>query len=394
MKPVPTTTSQETPWVSLAIFAWNEEEALGRVLESLFAQTLFAELARRGRVAEVLCVLNGCTDGTAATARRFFLSQSQQPRSPWVRCDVCDLPERGKLNAWNQFVHHLSSRDAQYLVMMDADIIIHEPETLWNLIATLEQDAKASVAVDRPCKDIGFKNRRSWRERLSLQAATITQSAAAQLCAQLYCIRAEIARNIYFPKDLPACEDGFIKALVCTDFLEHPPVPARIRLAPKAAHTFEAYTSPRALLKNQKRQIIGQTVVHILIDQYLRGLPSNDRRSMAATLKRLEAQDPAWLKKLIASHVAASTRFWKVCPGYVGNSLRRWCRLPPRTRPTAFPSALAHFGMALLASYLAHRALKSGCVDYWPRAERAATRRAITPGIPLVVPDPVSTKNS
>ena len=47
----------------------------------------------------------------------------------------------------------------------------------------------------------------------------MTGSASAQLCGQLYCIRAEVARNIYLPKDLCACDDGFIKALVCTDFL-------------------------------------------------------------------------------------------------------------------------------------------------------------------------------
>ena len=59
----------------------------------------------------------------------------------------------------------------------------------------------------------------------------MTRAAHGQLCAQLYCIRAEVARNIYLPKDLAACEDGFIKALVCTDFLTHEVKPERVRLA-------------------------------------------------------------------------------------------------------------------------------------------------------------------
>jgi hypothetical protein len=269
--------------------------------------------------------------------------------------------------------------------MMDADILIHEPATLWNMVSALEEDGVATVAVDLPCKDVSFKGRPSFRERMSLNAASITRAAEAQLCAQLYCIRAQMARNIYLPKDLPACEDGFIKALVCSDFLEHPPLAARIRLAKKAAHTFEAYTTVSALLKNQKRQVLGQTVVHILVDKFLKELTPDERRSMASTLQGLDAHHPGWLKKMIAEHVARTRWFWRICPGYVGVALRRWRRLSFWPRFASFPAAVAHSALAMTASYFAYQALKRGCTDYWPRAGRqGACTAAVAPPVPMV----------
>ena len=49
-----------------------------------------------------------------------------------------------------------------------------------------------------------------------------------------------------------------------------------------ASHIFEAYTSPADILQNQKRQMIGQTVVHILVDKYLKSLPAADRTPYAS----------------------------------------------------------------------------------------------------------------
>lgn len=383
------TSTAEAPWISIAVFAWNEEKAIPRLLESLFAQTVFPELARRGQRAEVFCVLNGCTDESASVARRYFRGKDAGRIADWrVRWEVIDLPERGKLNAWNHFVHHLSDRQARYLVMMDADIIIHQPGTLWSLVETLEQDSYAEVSVDLPCKDIAFKKRAGIGERLSLKASTLTRAAEAQLCAQLYCMRSSTARSIYMPRDLPACEDGFIKALVCTEFLgARQPVdaeglkqgnsPGRIRLAREAEHTFEAYTNPWALLKNQKRQIIGQTVVHLLVDRHLKSFSLEQRRHLAETVRGLEETDPGWLRRLIQAHANATRFCWRLCPGYVGTGLKRWRRLPTARKPAALPAAVGHFALALCASYLAHRALRQGCTHYWPRAER----RSGSPGL-------------
>lgn len=361
----------ELPYVSIAIFAWNEEGAIESTLRSLLEQDLYAHLGRRKLRCEIICVANGCTDQTAQVAGEVLERvMSRHPDRGALECRVADLKERGKVNAWNQFVHRLSAGASRYLFMMDADIRIHRAETLRSMLNALENDGESNIAVDVPRKDISFKARRSLNERLSLAATRMTSRAEGQLCGQLYCIRAGTARRIYMPNDLAACEDGFIKALVCTDFLAHPPSARRICVAPGAEHTFEAYTSPGAILKNQKRQIMGQTIVHLLVDRFLPGLSAAERADMVGTLKGKDATDPGWLKRLISEHLRGRRAFWRLHPGLLGNRFRHLRRLGAVQRIRCLPAALAGAAAALAASFLAYRSLKKGCTNYWPKARR------------------------
>jgi len=140
---------------SLAIFAWNEENAIPRALDSLFRQSLFSHLRQLNQPCEILCVLNGCTDHSPLVAAQCLdRYQREHPDASCFTTRVVNLLERSKINAWNQFVHRLSAPDVRVLFMMDADILIHAPDTLWNMFHALETDPEASVAVDRPCKYI------------------------------------------------------------------------------------------------------------------------------------------------------------------------------------------------------------------------------------------------
>ena len=364
-----------TPMVSIGVIAWNEEAGIGAMLESVFQQTLFAELARRGRHCEILCLTNGCTDRTPEVVAEIFARQSREhPEAANFSCRVLNLTERGKINAWNRFVHSFSARDAKYLFLMDADISIHPRETLWNMVDTLEKNREASVSVDLPCKDIASKRRKTLWDRVSLGASQKTGSGSAQHCGQLNCIRAEVARNIYLPRDLCACDDGFIKALVCTDFLTHQVWPWRIVAAANAAHTFEAYVSPAGVLKNQKRQMIGQTIVHILVDNYLNKLPLAQRTKLASTLTEKEEADPGWLKRLIAEHLRRTRFWWRLYPGLLSHRFKRLATLNWFKRIACFPAALAGFFLALVSSFMAYTSLKKGATDYWPRAERGRVK--------------------
>ncbi len=359
------------PLVSIGLIAWNEEQGIGRMLESLFQQTLFSEIGRRGQQCEIICVTNGCTDRTPEVVAELFARQSREhPEARHFSCRVMNVAQRGKINAWNRFVHTFSARDSKFLFLMDADILIHPRETLWNMVTTLERNREASVSVDLPVKDISLKRRKTFRDRLSMSASKMTGSARAQLCGQLYCIRAEVARNIYLPKDLCACDDGFIKALVCTDFLTHQVWPWRIVAARGASHTFEAYVSAKGILKNQKRQMIGQTIVHILVDNYLKQLPLAKRMKLADALSEKEQADPNWLKRLIGEHLKRTKFWWRLYPDLLSHRFQRLAELNWLKRIACFPAALAGFLMALVSSFMAHASLKSGATDYWPRAER------------------------
>jgi hypothetical protein len=328
---------------------------------------LFAELAGHARRCEIICIANGCTDRTAAVARELFERQQREhPCKHVFTARVVEVQKRGKINAWNLFVHELSPREAEFLFLTDADIVLDEPDTFLNMHLALRENPAASISTDRPIKDIALKPRRTLTERVSLAASRMTQSAAAQLTGQLYCIRATVARKIYLPTDLAACEDGFIKALACTSFLTDQVRPDRIVVAPKASHIFEAYVSLRDILNNQKRQAIGQTIVHLLIDRDLKRLPEEQKLNLADTLRARETADPHWLKLLIAEHMRRTRHFWQLYPNLLTSRIQRFKGLRGIKRITHLPVALAGLGIALLASRRAYRALRAGYINYWP----------------------------
>src|SRR5262249_12520320 len=127
--------------LSIGILAWNEEASIGPMLESLFAQSLFRHLADRGERCEVICLANGCTDRTVPFTRDFFERMEREHvdragLSAWV----ADIPEPGRNNAWNRFVHELSSAEARFLCVMDADIVFNRPDTLELVLHELETD--------------------------------------------------------------------------------------------------------------------------------------------------------------------------------------------------------------------------------------------------------------
>jgi glycosyltransferase involved in cell wall biosynthesis len=373
--PIP---QSQSPCISVGIFAWNEEEIIGSTLSSLFAQSIFAELGRRGLVCEVLCVVNGCSDRTPDVAAKALTAQtSTHPYAHAFKWRVANLKARGKLNAWNEFVHSISAPEAELLIMMDADIQINKPHTLWNMVRALEQDREANVSVDRPRKDILHKRRKSLADRISLAMSGLTGAGQGQLCGQLYAIRSSIARNIFLPRDL-LVEDGFIKAIVCTDFLTHDIQPSRIRIADEAEHVFEAYTNPKVVLKNQKRQIIAQTITHILIDQNLQGMSSAEKHRMGRVLIDRDRCDPDWLKRLIGNHLRRVGVFWRLYPGLLRQRFTQWLKLPVWKMIVYFPATLASSSVTLLAAFMAWRAMRGGTTDYWPKADRS--RAAQTPG--------------
>jgi hypothetical protein len=172
------------------------------------------------------------------------------------------------------------------------------------------------------------------------------------------------------PKDVSACEDGLIKALVCTDFLTQPLSVNRIRQAEGAEHIFEAYTSPFTVFKNQKRQIIGQTIVHILVDQFLSSFPLNERPRLGETIRTLESNDPTWLKRLIAAHVHRARFPWRLYPGLLTQRFKHLRQLPPLKRGLALPAAAAATLFGFVTSFAAFASLKSGDTKYWPKAPR------------------------
>jgi glycosyltransferase involved in cell wall biosynthesis len=358
--------------LSIGIMAWNEEASIGPMLKSLLQQSIFQILAEQNKGVEVICLANGCTDRTVAVAREIFAEMERNhPARATLRAWVADIPQPGRNNAWNRFVHEFSAGEATYLCLMDADIIFDRPDTVELVVAELDANPRRGGASDSPRKTIAGKARPSLRERLSLATSEMTGTIAGRLNGMLYCLRAEIARNFYLPRDLGATDDGFFKEAICTDFFRLPADPTRVVSVGAATHLYEPYLTMRDVVNNQKRQMIGQTTVHVLAE-YLKTLPESERAELAATVRRHEASDPDWLKRLIEAHLARTRHFWRLFPGILGFRWRRLGQLRGARRVTHFPAAAAGFVITLVACWQASRHLRGTVAQYWPKVARQA----------------------
>jgi glycosyltransferase involved in cell wall biosynthesis len=356
--------------LSIGIMAWNEEASIGPMLDLLLRQSVFAYLAEQGERCEIICLANGCTDGTArAAGEAFARAERERGDRPGPVTRVADIPQPGRNNAWNRFVHEFSARETRYICLMDADIVLNRPDTLELVFAELERNPHLGGASDTPVKNIA--GRPSLREKLSLAASDMTGTIEGRLNGMLYCLRSGIARNIYLPRDLGATDDGFLKAAICTDFFREPVDPSRVVSLRAATHLYEPYLSLRDVLGNQKRQMIGQTTVHV-IETYLTGLPPEDRARLGETLRQNDARDPDWFRRRIDAHVA-SRPFWRLFPGILSFRWRRLGRMPGGRRPAHVAAALAGSAITLAACWQAKRFLRRGrgATAFWPKTERA-----------------------
>lgn len=334
---------------SLGILAHNEERHIGALLTDLWRQTWLQSDSRLGQALEILCVVNGSTDRTAAVAREFF---SAHPL-PAVSARVVEIERAGKANAWNQYVHEFSSPEAQVLFLVDADVALPSTDTLALLAKALEQNPTAVVAVDQPVKDFAARAETGSKARLSRSAAELAAVGPPKLCGQLYAARASSLRKIRIPEGL-LVEDGFIKAMLLTDNFRRPEDLSLILRPSGAFHVFEAETALKTLLRHERRILIG-TLVNMLLFADLKALALRGQNA-AEVIRAKNESTPAWLAREVGSR-------WRQVWGsgireYVSLPLRQW-RQGGRTA-RLLPGALARAGFNALAALSAWRDLRLG----------------------------------
>jgi glycosyltransferase involved in cell wall biosynthesis len=359
--------------------AWNEEDSIRTTLESLFRQSIFEKLGARQKRCEIFCIANGCTDRTVEIAREVFAQMDREHvHADAFTAKVVELEEPGRSNAWNRFVHDFSAPEAQFICLMDADIIFRQRDTILSLAKTLEMDSHAWVSTGRHYKDIYFKEHKTLRDHISLATSAMTGTIAGGFSGQLYCMRAPVIRRIRLPRDLVANDDGFMKTVICTDFLTRDADPSRIAHAPNAAIIYEAYVSIRDVLNNQMRQMIGQTTVHVLLE-HLKELPAESRERLAETIGRNDRREPDWFKKLNERHIRNIPVFWRLFPGILTFRFKRLGKLPGIQKFTHAPAALVGFTVTMISCWRAFRYLRSGMSPYWPKPTRQTILQA--PGL-------------
>lgn len=336
--------------ISIGIFAYNEASRIAATLESLRSQDLFAVPEAD---IEVVVLPNGCRDNTAAVAEealaRLFAGL------PGVRARVENLPEAGKSRTWNRYVHELADPAADVLVFMDGDITLVGEATLRLLVEALAKHPQAHASVDVILKDIAFKQQLTARERMSLAASELTRSGPPKLAGSFYAVRGPVVRGIWMPVGL-LVEDGFLKAMLCTDNFTAPDQPARLVRAEGAAHTFEAVTETRTLFKHEVRLLVGSAMNFILFEELTRQVAATGRDA-GALVGAWNREDLGWPGRLIDQRLSAKRGF--LAPtGFILLPFRQLKHLPVARAVKRLPSAALRLLFNAAAAVAAHRQLK------------------------------------
>ena len=350
--------------ISVGILAWNEEDRIEKTLRSLFQQTALIDPSSvpGNSTWEIIVVPNGCTDGTVACARRTLedlTSSSNRKSISWV---VHEIHEAGKSNAWNEFVHHISSTDAALFVMLDADIEFGEPETIARSINSLLNDKYAVAVVDLPLKDAIRKTTRTLIETVSLRFSASSIAAPPSISGQFFCARSAALRDIWMPKGL-SVEDGFLSAMIQTDCLRRPTDMRKIIRAERATHYYETLTSIRSILQHELRLILGTTLNCYLIWDCLFFATDPKGHGAGATIRHKMNENSDWYRSLIDNAIK-NHGHWRLPRGMF---YRRFHGLRNNKNPLrSLPIALLGFSIDLpLFLYANYLLKKRTIVGYW-----------------------------
>lgn len=241
--------------VDIGLFAHNEGETIGRVLEDLSRQTVFISDAWDARL---LVLANGCTDGTVAAAHATIkgldvIAMAQQT-------EVLALSKGGKSRTWNDFTHRLSRDTCEVLVFIDADIRLPDAGTIQSMAEQLRSRPELNVFVSCPVKDVDFQN-----ESAGIIASLIARGGGTlynfrdSICGQLYAMRSRAARQVYMPVGLPV-EDGFLRAMTVTNLLTEAERLDVIDGSPSIRHVYGSIRTIPDLVRHQVRIVIGGAV--------------------------------------------------------------------------------------------------------------------------------------
>jgi len=339
--------------ISIGILAWNEERTIADTIASVANQTLFND----GREpAELICVANGCTDDTAEVARRALTDWFAHCDPSRVITRVEEVPERGKENAWNQFVHHLSTPDARQLILMDGDVRCGSPETFQRLVEGLDSDRGAHVAGAASTKKRQKGSPVPLAGQLSQAASRLRRGNRGHFAGGMYCIRADIARRFGLPGVLLG-EDAFLRAMVTTDLFTHPTDPRRVVGPSGASFEFEPYLTPHGVTRNLRRRLIGLTINAILYSAFW--THCDPQRDAGVVMAEWDSSDPQWSQRLVRDAIRARGR-WVIPWGIITRHLRMLRGHSPPERIVMAPVAALATLLNMYVAIGANHALRTG----------------------------------
>lgn len=309
--------------VSIGILAWNEEDVIEKTLISLFNQSCFNSSENNiGLEWELIIIPNGCTDNTAKICYEALPDIISKVKHSNITYSIQELKEAGKSNAWNYYIHDASNKKAEIILMLDADIEFNEPDTILNTINSLIKNKNADVSVDLPLKDVLKKKNISLIERISTATSNANRTGPVELCGQYFCAKAKILRQIWMPKGMPV-EDGFLRAMIVTDYFRSINNEDKIIRAENASHYYQTVTSLKEIFKHEVRIVVGTAMNCYLTWDLLYFATDPSGPGAGIMIKNQIEKNPLWYKSLIQNAIK-NRGYWVIPRGML---FRRFSQL-------------------------------------------------------------------
>lgn len=305
--------------ISIGMLAYNEEKTIKSTVQHILKQDIF----KRSEFDKVqfLIVANGCTDRTVMVVQEVINNSEINSTVSLQNIRVDKIETAGKSNAWNIYVHELSWQDADYLILIDADIELSDEGSLTRLVEQLIDIPEAAVSIDIPRKDIEKKHKINALEKISLLLSKVDSQKRKAISGQLYCIKGDDARQIYIPIGLPV-EDGFLAAMIETDNFTRVEGLSRITVAESVSHYFQALVSPIELFRHEKRLMIGSTINSMIYNHLWTNVTDKNKHA-GILIRDLNVTEPNWLAVLIEQY-KENRGFWFVPKALCLKHLRNW----------------------------------------------------------------------
>lgn len=351
--------------VSIGMLAWNEESGIASTIRSLFQQTVFTpESPSQVERWELIVVPNGCTDKTARVAKEAIAECLSALNIQNCDASVIELKTPGKSNAWNQFIHEFSRKDADLILMVDADIEFGEPDTILNSVNELHENRSADVVVDLPLKDILKKEKKSFLERISIAVSNDRLKGQVGIAGSFYCGRASVLRGIWMPIGLPG-EDGFLKAMIITDLFRSEVDLSRLVRVKGASHYYEAELSFSAIFHHELRLVMGAALNCYFTWDFLRFATDPKGDGAGVLIRRCLENDPNWYKNYINNEIR-NRGFWVLPRGILFRRFSTLSNVSAGNRVAKLPVAFMAFLFDLVVFFVANRLLKRGRgIGFW-----------------------------
>lgn len=345
--------------ISVGILAYNEANTIAETLRCLSQQSLFTHRPEDLEAIEIVCLPNGCTDGTAGVARRELRAFAARSTGATVNWRVCELGEGSKTNAWNVFVHHQSMADADYLMLLDADVQLPNRDCLLSLVKSLEETPAAHIAAGTPIKDIALGRHKTIFDRLSLAVSSVSSHARSTfVCGMLYCGRTSFLRRIELPRGMQG-EDAFLMTMAVTSLWTEDRDIRRITHPREAKVVFAAYRNLGTICRQRKRRMIARYIESLLYDYFESHRAEGDAGMI---LEQRNRANPEWVKEMLACRIERHQP-WIIPAKVLTLRFRQLASFGFAARLLRFPVVLLEFPLRVAAYVFANRALRAGNLD-------------------------------